>query len=192
MPIGRELVAAGLGFDIVGAVYVGLGLLRSPLGIASELFADDDTRLVAQVGPDKHVSLLPLREIAVATLAGRAGLTYLLVGFVLQLGGLLVPTETRDVLVPITVSLVVMVSSRHLGTWWIRRCLPAFEEAILRSPRRTERASLRDIRTKPALYAWRESGMVMLLHKLFLPLSPALGLTSSTPRLGTPPTPMAR
>jgi SH3 domain-containing YSC84-like protein 1 len=37
----------------------------------------------------------------------------------------------------------------------MRRCLPAFEEAIRRSPRRTERASLKDIRAKPALYAWR-------------------------------------
>jgi len=104
MATGRELVAARLGFDIVAAVCIGLGLLRSPLGIASELFADDDTRLVAQVRPDNRVSPRPLWEIAVAALAGHAGLTYLLVGCLLQLGSLLVPAESRDLLIPITVS----------------------------------------------------------------------------------------
>jgi hypothetical protein len=105
MATGRELVAARLGYPTSSRPSVSdWACSAPPLRIASELFADDDTRLVAQVRPDNHVSPRPLWEIAVAALAGHADLTYLLVGWLLQLGSLLVPAESRDVLIPITVS----------------------------------------------------------------------------------------
>ncbi len=54
--IGREVASFGIGLDVSGAIFLGVSLLRSPVGTASLLF--DNPSFAGK----KAVSELPVRE----------------------------------------------------------------------------------------------------------------------------------
>ena len=129
--IGRELAAAGLGFDIAGALFLGWGMVRSPTFVASELLTD--SLAIGEVRPGINgltINTLKLQEFAEGMLFGRAGLAALFLGFVLQLVGLIVPSAPHDWLLPALFGILCLLLSLRTGSRWVRRNFAPLAEEI--------------------------------------------------------------
>ena len=166
--IGRELTAAGLAVGVVGAAYLSFGILRSPVGIASEVLGQHDAdRMYPKV---KHVSTVGVTELARATISGRFGLGCLVLSGVLQLAGALWSGSSERVLVPLAVAFATGVLAVLFGRRYLRRNADAFRLAIWRAPTLHEVTEFRALRNQALRTAnWREGRLIQWAQWLFLP-----------------------
>jgi hypothetical protein len=128
--IGTELTAIGFGLDITGAVFLGKAVIGTPIAHKTELEA------FKQNGGDLLPSPIPLRNRAATTLEGRVGVTYLLLGFGLQLLGLLVPSAPFSLahsLAALICAAIAMLLSAAWGRRYVSRNQRTMENAILTS-----------------------------------------------------------
>lgn len=163
--IGRELAAAGLGFDCCGAIYLGLSMLRSPMYAASVLFSGE-----LHPGLKGKVSTQPVDEIAMSMLQARAGVSLLLLGFFLQLVASVLPVRSVHWCPAIVVASAAVLVARYVCNRWIDRHLPLLREAIWASPRVTSLVDREAMRQRPSTGAtWQEPWWVASLRVWFQP-----------------------
>lgn len=163
--VGKELAAAGLGFDCCGAIYLGLSLLRSPTYAASVLFNDD-----VHPGLRGKVSTLPVDEIAMSMLQARVGVLLLLLGFLTQLIGSALPESPVHLGLVIFVTAVAVLISRYIGNRWIEQHFCRLRDAIWASPRETSLTDREAMRRRPSTGPmWEEPRWVVWLRVRFQP-----------------------
>lgn len=163
--IGREIVAIGLGLDITGAVFLGLGLLYSPMSAASILFRDEG-KPVGMTGKQVYNDA-SLRDVAASLLRGRAGLLFLCSGFLLQLVGILVPSSSERLLSALLCAVAALFLSGWFGRNWIRRNKDRMVDGILNAPTVGIFIDLKKARYSDSKLTWKESKVLTTLRRIY-------------------------
>lgn len=167
IPISAAMTALGLGLGASGAIYLSFGLLRTPTGIASELFGQAEADRMYPKGG--HGSVLLVSELARATVCGRYGLACLLGSCVLQLSALLVPNGAASPVCVTGLAIGAVWASGWYGKRWTRRAAPEFESAIWGAPRITVVADLEALKAQArGNRTWREPRALAALQRIFL------------------------
>ncbi|HMU62636.1 MAG TPA: hypothetical protein PKA66_12700 [Gemmatimonadales bacterium] len=163
--LGKEVGAVGLGLDCSGAIYLGLSMLRSPMYAASVLFSDE-----LHPGLKGKISTLSVDETAMSMLQARAGVALLLLGFLLQLVGSVLPAQQNHWGPAIVAAGAAVLIARFVCNRWIDRNLTLLREAIWASPRVTILVDREAMRRRPSTGAtWQESRWVIWLRVRFQP-----------------------
>jgi len=165
--VAKEVMAAGIGLDIAGAVFLGLAVLHSPLVVASHILSDPNLKTTTG---RPGLSTQPVEHAVAAMLQGRVGVVCLLLGFTLQLVGLLLPTGGNHYGAPVVIAILSFELARRVGVRWITRNWTALEHAVWSSPRITtivdREEMLRAHRGKPK---WQDHRVVEWLRRGFGP-----------------------
>lgn len=164
--MGLEILGAGIGLAFVGAVYLGLSFLDTVPGIANRLFLHARDLDSNEVGLEEPVYYQQVYDASEQVLRARLGILYLSVGFLLQLIGVLLPSDRRPVIVLIVVALVVIIAVLA-GNTWLRSHMSTMIKAILSSHTIDQIGDRAPYLRRNNRVNWEESWLLRALRVVF-------------------------